>query len=215
VVCRGEVEVRVIGYVRVSTDEQAASGAGLEAQREAILAECRRAGHELVEVVTDAGFSAKDLNRPGILDALERLASGEADGLMVAKLDRLSRSVLDFAGLVARAQSEGWALICLDLGVDTSTASGEMMANVLASFAQFERRLIGERTKAALAQKRAQGVTLGRPRKVSDSVRVLVDELREEGWTFRQIAGFLSDAGTPTAHGGCRWYPSTVRSLAS
>ena len=206
--------MRVLGYVRVSTDEQAASGAGLEAQREAIRLACERDGHELVQIVTDDGFSAKDLNRPGVGVALEKLAGGEADGLVVAKLDRLSRSVLDFAGLVARAQKEGWSLICLDLGVDTSTAAGEMMSNVLASFAQFERRLIGERTKAALAQKRAQGVTLGRPRRVSDTTRELVREMRDDGWTYSQIAKFLEQGGAPTAHGGA-WHPSTIRSFCS
>ena len=79
---------------------------------------------------------------------------------MVAKLDRLSRSMLDFAALMNAAQKQGWALVALDLGVDTSTPYGEMMANVLATFAQFERRLISQRTKEALAQKRAAGVQL-------------------------------------------------------
>lgn len=207
--------MRVLGYIRVSTDEQAESGAGMEAQRQALEAACERSGYGLVGIVEDGGYSAKDLNRPGISQALERLAGGEADALMVAKLDRLSRSVLDFAGLVARARKEGWALICLDLGVDTSTASGEVMANVLAAFAQFERRLIGERTKAALAVKKAEGVVLGRPRTVTDETRRLVDELREDGWTFQQIAAFLTAAGAPTAHGGDRWWPSTVRSVCS
>src|SRR5205823_6536696 len=138
-------------------------GAGLEAQRRAIMAECERRGWQLVDVIEDAGYSAKDLKRPGVQIALETLRKRQASALVVAKLDRLSRSMLDFAGLMDAAQRQGWALVALDLGVDTSTPSGEMIANVLATFAQFERRLIAERTRAALAVKRSQGVRLGRP----------------------------------------------------
>lgn len=119
---------RVIGYVRVSTEEQSVDGAGLDAQRTAIVAECERRGWELVELVEDAGYSAKDLRRPGIQRTLARLNAGEADALLVAKLDRLSRSLIDFAGLMARGQGEGWGLVAMDLGVDTSTPSGELMA---------------------------------------------------------------------------------------
>lgn len=81
--------------------------------------------------------------------------------LIASKLDRVSRSVRDFAGLLDRAQSRGWRLVLLDLG-DTSTAAGEMIANLIASAAQYERRLIGQRTREGLAAKRAQGVRLGR-----------------------------------------------------
>ena len=134
--------MRVLGYVRVSTEEQAMSGAGLEAQRHAIVAECKRRGWQLVETIEDAGYSAKDLRRPGVQEALRALEAGEANALVVAKLDRLSRSMLDFTALMATAQKQGWALVALDCAVDTSTPSGEAMANVLATFAQFERRLI-------------------------------------------------------------------------
>src|SRR5262245_34629612 len=91
---------RVIGYVRVSTEEQSRSGAGIEAQRAAILAECRRRGWELVQTIEDRGYSARDLRRPGIQGALETLERGKASALVVAKLDRLSRSVHDFTGLM-------------------------------------------------------------------------------------------------------------------
>jgi DNA invertase Pin-like site-specific DNA recombinase len=109
------------------------------------------------------GVSGRSMEgRTGLAAALEDVESGAADALVVAKLDRLSRSLLDFAALMERSRRDGWSLVALDLGVDTSTPSGEMMANVLAAFAQFERRLIGQRTKDALAVKRAQGVRLGR-----------------------------------------------------
>ena len=91
------------------------------------------------------------------------LEAGDAAALVVAKLDRLSRSMIDFTALMATAQKQGWALVALDCAVDTTTPAGEAMANVLATFAQFERRLISQRTREALAVKRAQGVRLGRP----------------------------------------------------
>jgi DNA invertase Pin-like site-specific DNA recombinase len=203
--------MRVIGYVRVSTDEQAVSGAGLEAQRLAIIAECKRRGWQLLEVIEDAGWSARDLRRPGIKAALEVLEAGDAKALVVAKLDRLSRSLLDFAGLMAKAQRQGWGVIALDVQVDTSTASGEAMANMLATFAQFERRLIGQRTKEALAIKKASGVRLGRPPLVPQSVIRRIQRQRARGETLRVIAESLNRDNVPTAQGGAEWYAATVR----
>src|SRR5271165_5979441 len=152
-----------IAYLRVSTDEQAVSGLGLAAQESAIRAECARRGLAVLAVYTDAGLSAKNLDRPALGDALAALDGGRASVLMVAKLDRLTRSVHDATGLMAAAERAGWGLVALDVAVDTTTPQGAAMAQVLAVFAELERRLIGERTKAALAVKRAQGVRLGRP----------------------------------------------------
>jgi DNA invertase Pin-like site-specific DNA recombinase len=206
----------VVGYTRVSTDEQATSGLGLKAQRSRIRAECRQRGWELAEVFEDAGASGKALSgRPALAAALSALRGGEADGLVVAKLDRLSRSLLDFAGLMDRAQREGWALVILDIGVDTSTPSGEMIANVMATFAQFERRLIGQRTKDALAVKKREGVKLGRPVSLPPKVVRRIVEERSRGRSLRQIADGLNENGTPTGHGGARWYGSTVKAILS
>jgi DNA invertase Pin-like site-specific DNA recombinase len=204
--------MRVIGYLRVSTTEQADSGAGIQAQRAAIEAEAARKDWD-VTFVEDAGYSAKCLRRPGIAHALDLLARHEADALVVSKLDRLSRSMLDFAGLMDRSRLEGWALVALDLGVDTSTPAGEMMANVLATFSHFERRLIGQRTKDALAVKRDQGVQLGRPRRMDESTRVLIAELRDAGYSLRAIAAELTERGIPTAQRGRAWYASTVSAV--
>jgi DNA invertase Pin-like site-specific DNA recombinase len=206
------VGLRVVGYVRVSSDEQKSSGAGLAAQRAAIEAECRRRGWQLVEVIDDAGYSAKDLRRPGVQLALETLRRGEAGALVVAKLDRLSRSMLDFTALMATATKQSWALVALDCAVDTTTPAGEAMANVLATFAQFERRLIGQRTREALAIKRKEGVRLGRPRVLPDQVRERIRRERAKRRSLAAIADALNADKVPTAHGGARWYPSTVRS---
>lgn len=204
--------MRMIGYVRVSTSEQSVSGLGLEDQRRAITAGGASKGWDLTWI-DDPGYSAKDLNRPGIMHALEVLRRKEADGLVVSKIDRLSRSLVDFAGLIERSKKEGWALVALDLGVDTSTPQGEMLANVMMTFAQFERRLIGERTRAALAVLKTQGVRLGRPVALPAGVRARIGRWRAAGATAGGIAAALNASGTPTAHGGDQWHPSTVRAV--
>lgn len=205
---------KVVGYVRVSTGEQSESGLGMEAQRAAITAEVERRGWELVGIFEDAGISGKALSgRPGLQGALSAVRSTEGSALVVAKLDRLSRSLLDFAALMQQSQREGWGLLALDLGVDTSTPSGEMMANVMATFAQFERRIISQRTKDALAVKKAEGVKLGRQVRTDPQIVSLVHQMREDGGTLKAIAGHLNESQVPTSHGGKCWYPSTVRSL--
>jgi DNA invertase Pin-like site-specific DNA recombinase len=203
----------VVGYVRVSTDEQALSGLGLAAQRAAIDAECARRGWTLVAVHEDA-LSGKSLNRPGMAAALVAVESGAASAIVVAKLDRLSRSLVDFASLMARAQSGGWNLVALDLGIDLTTAAGEFMANVMASAAQWERRIIGQRTRDALAVKRALGVRLGRPQAIASNVVARIRTAHEAGAGWSVIARQLNAEAVPTAHGGAKWYPSTVRAIA-
>jgi DNA invertase Pin-like site-specific DNA recombinase len=130
---------------------------------------------------------------------------------VVAKLGRLSRSMLDFAALMATAQKQNWALVALDCAVDTSTPAGEAMAHVLATFGQFERRLIGQRTKEALAVKKAAGIRLGRPPKVPRAVVQRMQRQRARGDSFRAIAADLNQATVPTAQGGKQWYAATVR----
>ena len=191
------------------------SGAGLAAQREAILKECERRGWTLIEVIEDAGFSARDLKRPGVQLALEALEGGKADALVVAKLDRLSRSMLDFASVMAAAQKQGWGLIALDCAVDTTTPAGEAMAHMLATFAQFERRLIGQRTKEALAARRAEGVQLGRPRNLDTKIVRRIVRERRKGASLTKIADDLTRDGVPTAQGGKRWYASTIKAVLS
>ncbi|MGI8844835.1 MAG: recombinase family protein [Thermoleophilaceae bacterium] len=205
--------MRVVGYVRVSTEEQGLSGAGLEAQRAAILAEARRRGWEVVETFEDRGYSARDLKRPGVQAALDALERGQGAALVVAKLDRLSRSMIDFTGLMARATKESWALVALDCAVDTTTPAGEAMAHVLATFAQFERRLIGQRTKDALAIKRGEGVRLGRPPAISPELAERIRQERAAGLTLRQIAERLTEDGVPTPRGGREWRPSSLERL--
>lgn len=206
--------MRVLAYLRVSTSEQADSRAGIDAQRAAILAEASRRGWEQVEFIEDAGISAKSLNRPGLQDALARLKRGDGTILVVSKMDRLSRSLLDFAAIMQRAQREGWALVALDSPADLTTPTGEAMAGVLAVFAQLERRLIGERTRAALAQRREAGVRLGRPRAVAPETEARAATLRAEGLSVRKIAARLTEEGH-VAPGGGEWQPSTLHRMLS
>lgn len=204
----------VIGYLRVSTAEQADSGAGLDAQRAAISAEAARRGWTVVGWHVDAAASGKSLSgRPALDEALQAVRSRKAETLVVAKLDRLSRSLLDFAGLMASAQRDGWNLIALDLGIDLSTPAGEFLASVMASAAQWERRIIGQRTRDALAAKKASGVRLGRPRSLEAATLRRVRDAHAAGKSLRAIAEELNTEAVPTAQGGARWYASTVRAV--
>jgi DNA invertase Pin-like site-specific DNA recombinase len=206
----------VLAYLRVSTSEQADSGAGLDAQRAAIEREAAAKGWQHVEWITDAGISAASVeDRPALLGALARLAAGDADVLCVSKLDRLSRSTHDFAGIVKAATREGWSLSILDLGLDMLTPQGSLMAGVLAVFAQFERELIGQRTRDGMAAKKAAGQRFGRPRVLPDEVRERITAMRADGATYTAIADRLNAEQVPTARGRGQWYPSTVHGICN
>ncbi len=204
-----------LAYVRVSTEAQAEHGASLEAQRTTLEAEAERRGWD-VELVLDPATSGKTPpdKRPGLGPALVRLDSGGADALIAVRLDRVSRSVADFAALLDRAGRRSWGLVLLSPALDLADPSGRFVANVLASAAQYERELIGSRTREGLAQRRAEGVRLGRPRSVPDDVAARINAAREAGRSFAKIAGDLNAEQVPTAQGGAQWYPSSVRAVA-
>lgn len=203
----------VLGYCRVSTEEQSISGLGLADQHAVIGREAERRGWSDIEYLSDEGFSAKSLARPAIRYALDELAAGRASVLVVSKLDRLSRSLLDFASLMDQARRPGWQLVVLDLAIDTTTPSGSLMANVMASFAEYERQLIGQRTSAALQQKKAQGFRLGRPATLDRAVATRIERMRVDGASTPFIASTLNAEAVPTARGGRQWYPSTVSAV--
>lgn len=208
--------MRIIGYARVSTDDQSISGLGLEAQEAELRRQCELRRWTLAALIRDEGYTAKTLERPGLHDALTRVARGHADGIMVAKLDRLSRSTVDFGLLLEWFTEQGKTLVALDLGVDTSTAAGRLVANVIMSVAEWERDANAERTRAALAALRARGKSISRP-SVADrpDLAARIRAMREqEGMTLQAIADQLNAEEIPTARGAAQWRVSSVQSAA-
>jgi len=199
------------GYSRCSTEEQADSRNGLEAQRAAIDAEAKRRGWT-VEHDADEGASGKYING-SLREVLGLLASGQGDGLIVAKLDRLARSVVHAANIIQDAQDQGWSLVVLDINLDLSTAAGRMMARTVVNFAEYERELISERTKAGLAANKRRGEPIGRPRLAKPGVvrRIVMD--RNSGLSFAKIATALEAEGILSPAGLLTWQSSTVRRI--
>lgn len=205
--------MRAIGYCRVSTAEQGESKAGLEDQERAIRAEVKHRKWELVGIRADVASGKSLRHRDELGATLRDLEAGNADALVVAKLDRLSRSVLDFASVMETAHEQGWSLVVLDLGVDTTSTNGKLIAHIMIALAQWERELIGDRTRAALRAVRARGTKLGRPPGVEPETVRTIRVLRNRGLSWRDIAEALTDEGIPTAQGG-QWHASTVRKIA-
>ncbi len=221
---------RTAAYIRVSTDKQAEHGVSLDAQRAKVEAYASLYDLELVAVLVDAGVSAKTLDRPALSEALALLDSGEADALLVVKLDRLTRSVKDLGTLVERyfARPNGPALMSVSEQIDTRSAAGRLVLNVLASVAQWEREATGERTSAALAHKRARGEYTGgrvpygfrvgadgsslEPVAEEQAVISEVRELRASGLSLRAIGAALERQGYRTRKGGS-WAPTQIKRI--
>lgn len=201
--------MHVIGYRRVSTDEQARIGHGLDAQRATIEEAAERKGWT-VEWKEDEGASGSRIN-PGLRESLELLRLGLADALVVTKMDRLARSVLNAADIMRCAQEQGWWLIVLDLGMDLSTPSGKAMYNMLATFAELERDMISTRTKEGLAAARAKGKQIGRKSAIPTAVRRRIVLAREAGASFATIASELTTEGIVSPTGRATWDESVVR----
>lgn len=199
--------LKVIGYIRVSTSKQ---DIGPEVQAAALEAEATRNGWELTIYREDAA-SAKSLkNRPVLASALADLKAGKADALAVSKLDRLSRSVADFAAMLETAHRQRWALICLDLNIDTSTITGAAMAQVTVTFAEMERKKIAERTRDGMAKIKANtGKHMGRSSVLPAATVARIQADRATGLSMGKIAASLNAEEVPTATGG-KWYASTI-----
>ena len=208
-----------IGYIRVSTEKQADEGVSLDAQREKIRAYCNLYDYELVGIEEDAGASASKLKRDGLQRALSALEAGEAEALVVVKLDRLTRSVRDLDTLLTSYFANGaHALVSVAEQVDTTTATGRMILNVLMSVSQWEREVIGERTSAALQHKKANGEYTGGKvpygyALADDGATLIEDETEQEviaavleyraaGLSLRKVADRLEAAGFKTRKGG-------------
>jgi DNA invertase Pin-like site-specific DNA recombinase len=210
--------MRAIAYLRVSTVEQAQDGHGLKAQERQVREAISQRGWQLEALYRDEGQTGKHLDRRGLMAALTHL--GQADVLVVSKLDRLTRSVIDFATLLDWFDRSGRALVALDLGMDTSSPAGKMIAQILAVLAEWERDMISQRTReglsAARLAARERGERFGHPSLV-DALELAerVRGLRLEGRTFRQICDVLNEDRVPTLRGGREWRPSSLQSLLS
>lgn len=209
---RDKTELLLLGYTRVSKENKNGIGVSISEQTQWLTSEADRRNSSLELVNEGEGVSARKMaNRPVLMETLKRLDRGEADGLIVKKLDRLARNVADFLTILERSRKGKWALIIGDLDIDTSTPLGEAMATVGATFAQLERARISERTKEALAYKKQQGVKLGRPVTLPSELVSEIVALRSSGKTLQAIADYLNANEVPNAHKGLKWYPSTIK----
>lgn len=215
---------KAIGYIRVSTQEQATSGYSLDAQKAKLEAYAALYDIELVDIVVDAGVSAKSLKREGLQRVLTTLDNGGADAVLIFKLDRLTRSVKDWNVLIEKYFTNK-ALLSVSDQIDTRTAAGRLCLNVLMSVAQWERETIGERTSTALQYKKSQGQHIGsvpygyeaidKTLAVVESEAAaisLIQEMREQGAKLQAIADELNSQGIATKRGG-KWYATSVKNI--
>jgi site-specific DNA recombinase len=216
-------------YARCSTEDQVRHGVTLPAQVERLQAYCAamRPGEE-VRVMVDEGVSAKSLERPALKALLADVRRGLVQTVVTLKLDRLTRSVRDLADLLDLFEKQGVALCSLTESLDTSTASGRLMLNLLVSVSQWEREAIAERTSFALTHKRRNGVVYGPvpfgyrregPKLVccdeQQAVLTRIRAMRGDGLSIRKVCEWLKVNGIKTPRGCSKWFPNTLHQLLS
>lgn len=202
---------RVIGYARVSTDDQ-----DMQAQDDAIRRAAEQRGWDLLEIVHETASGKSTKKRPELARCIAGLDAKFADALVVAKLDRLSRSLIDFGELLEHVRKAGWAIVVLDMELDMTTPMGRMTANTLMNFAQYERELIGQRTREGMAAKKAAGTFKappGRRPTMAGKVVARIVRAHDAGNSLGEIARQLNAEGVATTHGGAKWHPSTVQAV--
>jgi site-specific DNA recombinase len=216
-----------LGYIRVSTDRQADQGFSLEAQAERIRAMTVVQGAKLLDIVVDGGESAKDLNRAGLRRVLAMVAAREVNAVVVAKLDRLTRSVKDLCELLELFEKKGVALVSVAESLDTGSAAGRLVITIMGAVSQWEREAIGERTRDVLRHKRANGERVGNIHygyrlsadqkhveadPVEQAVLTAISELRGRRRSLREIAAALNERGWRTRRGSA-WRHEYVKNL--
>jgi len=217
-----------IGYIRVSTTDQADNGLSLDAQREKIQAWCLVHDMTLDHVFVDAGLSGKRAdNRPALQDAMNAACSS-GSVLVVYSLSRLARSTRDTIELAEKLSSSGSDLVSLSEKIDTQSAAGKMVFRMLAVLNEFERDQLAERTKELLKHKRLKGERVGKVpfgfTLAADGIRLirndqefeiinLIEHLREEGLSLRSIASELSSRGIQTKEGNSQWSHTAVNRI--
>ena len=218
--------MKAVGYIRVSTDEQAREGVSLENQREKIAAYCSLNEMILLNIITDEGISAKNLNREGMQTLISFVKHGKVDAVIVYKLDRLSRSVKDTISLIELFEKHKAAFHSIVDHIDTKTATGRFFLHIMSSLAQMERELIGERTRDALYHKIIKGervghvpygyvldkdgkTLLGNP--IEQEAITIIRTLHEKGFTYRAICRELEGYGHKPV--GRMWHPQTIKNI--
>lgn len=213
---------KAIGYVRVSTGKQA-EGLSPTAQKSRIKAWCKSKGYTLLAIHSDNGKSGKNLKgRPGVQKAI-RQACHEGATLVFYSLSRLARNTKETMEIAERLQESNADMVSLTEPIDTTTAAGNLFFQMLAVLSEFERNLTAERTRESVAHRRSLGLAVGRTpygqKKVNKKLypcpeeMVVIDrmkELREEGCSYRQIAGILEDERIPNRKGSYTWQHSVV-----
>jgi site-specific DNA recombinase len=216
-----------IAYVRVSTDQQADRGVSLAAQEHRVRAMATVQELDLLEVVVDGGESAKNTNRPGLKRILARVEAGKVKTVIVAKLDRLTRSVKDLCTMLELFEKRGVALVSVAESLDTGSAGGRLVIKIMASVSEWEREAIGERTREAMRHKRSQGERVGNieygyrlaeggrlePDAAEQAALTDLKSLRSAGHTLRCIAAELNTRGHRTRRGSPWRLESVVRAL--
>jgi DNA invertase Pin-like site-specific DNA recombinase len=202
-------------YARVSTQIQVNDGISLDAQVRQMEYAALAADYEPV-VLREEGRSGKSIQgRPVLRNALDDLDTGKASALYVTRLDRLARSTKDFLSIVDRSHKYGWRLALLDLGLDTATHQGRFVVTIMAAMAEMERGMISERQKDVHRDRRSSGKTwgidLGPLPDIEKEIRERIYRDRQLGLSYQLIANALNAENVPTAHGGEKWYPATVR----
>jgi DNA invertase Pin-like site-specific DNA recombinase len=200
-----------LAYCRVSTSEQARNGASMAAQLADLQARAEREGWTFVPF-TDPGVSGRSLDRPGMRKVLAMLAAGEADVLLAASIDRISRNTHDYTGLIDLAAQQKWQLVTLREGYDTSTAAGRMQASIGVVIAQHTREDTVERIKRGMRQRRAEGVHTGRHSTMKPELFERVQQLKALGYGERRTATTLTREGWQTPGGSSVWSAGAARS---
>jgi DNA invertase Pin-like site-specific DNA recombinase len=205
---------RAVGYASVSAADDL-NNAELKVQVRLIQEACQRRGLTLVKIVRDVeSHASSDLRRPGLTYALERLAARDANCLVVASIERLTRTAANLGALLGWLTECDARLVVIDLDLDTGTEEGQLGARALATVGGIERRKLEERTRKGLEAARNMRRS-GRPA-VSDrpSLKQRIADMRSAGMTLQAIADTLNAEGVPTLRGGAEWRPSSVQAAA-
>jgi len=216
--------MRAVSYVRVSTEDQAKEGVSLDNQREKIKSYCQLKDLTLIKTIEDAG-SAKNLNRKGVQKVLKMARKKEIDAVVVFKLDRMFRSTVDAIETTKMFDKWGISFHSIHETLDTQSAMGRFFFTLTAALAEMERRVIGERTKAALAYKRSRNEKTGGDipygfnltengllveNENEQEVIRLIHRLKQQGLSLRKISKKLEQEGFKTKRGNGHWHPQTV-----